>query len=182
MKIAAQESSKFRRALRSEPVILFTVSNFTFAIAAGAVQEIRSTDSLAGSATEIDQHEVPKVRHSFERAHRTYFVVDAATHFHLPASRPSLVLILRQVRAAVLVDRIERMADISSVYPVPRGFVGDERRWYRGLIYLDDRVLPIVQPSGFLTADEFTLLDRLVSASGQSDLALAGKPEGWVPR
>jgi hypothetical protein len=76
------------------------------------------------------------------------------------------------------VDRIERMADISSAYPLPRGFIGDERRWYRGLAYLDDRVLPIVQPSGFLTADEFARLDRAASAATQPDLAAAGKTEG----
>jgi len=48
MKIAAQEKGKIRRgAAHSEQMILFAVANRMFAIAAAAVQEIRSTDSLA---------------------------------------------------------------------------------------------------------------------------------------
>ena len=58
------------------------------------------------------------------------------------------------------VDRIERMSDISAVYPLPRAFTGAERRWYRGLAYLDDHVLPVVAPTGFLTAEEFKRLDE----------------------
>ena len=90
-----------------------------FAIAADAVQEIRSTDSLAGAANEIENPEVPKVRHTIERGGRTYYVVNAGAHFGLPVTRPALVLILRQFRAAVLVDRIDRMAEIPAVYPLP---------------------------------------------------------------
>jgi chemotaxis signal transduction protein len=164
MKFAVHESAKQRRGRRSEPVIVFSVAHQTFAVAADAVQEIRSTDSLAGAAIEFDQAEVAKVRHTVERAHRTYYVVNAGLHFSLPVTRPTLVLILRQLRAAILVDRIERMTEIPCVYPLPRGFTGDERRWYRGLAYLDDVVFPVIQPSGFLTADEFQRLDRAHAA------------------
>jgi len=160
MKIAAQESPKQRRGRRSEPVILFSVAHQTFAIAADAVQEIRSTDSFAGAAVEFKQSEVAKVRHTVERARRIYYVVNAGVHFGLPTTRPTLVLILRQLRVAVLVDRIERMTEISMVHPLPRGFSGAERHWYRGLAYLGDRVFPVIQPTGFLTADEFQRLDR----------------------
>jgi hypothetical protein len=61
MKIAAQDTIKARKGRRPEAVILFTVANQLFAIAAEAVQEIRSTDSL-GSALEIEQQEIAKVR------------------------------------------------------------------------------------------------------------------------
>jgi chemotaxis signal transduction protein len=164
MKIAAQDSSKARRARSSEAVILFCIGTQTFAIAADAVQEIRSTDSLAAAAIEMELAEVPKVRHLVERSHRTYYVVSGCAHFGLRVTRPTLVLILRQIRTAVLVDSIERMADVSQVHALPQAFQGEERHWYRGLIYLEDRVIPVIKPDGFLTREEFARLDRASKA------------------
>ena len=100
------------------------------------------------------------MRHSIERGRRTYYVVNAGAHFGLPVTRPALVLILRQFRVAVLVDRIERMAEIPACIRCLMAFTGDERRWYRGLAYLDDSVIPVVEPAGFLTPEEFQQLDR----------------------
>jgi len=151
---------KQRAGRRSETAVLFVVANQMFAVAADSVHEIRSTDSIAGSANEIENHDLPKVRHTFDRNGRTYYVVNAGMHFGLPVSRPALVMILRQFRAALLVDRIDRMAEIPGVYALPVAFTGDERRWYRGLTYLDDSVIPVVEPSGFLTPQEFQRLDR----------------------
>ncbi|MFZ3217942.1 MAG: chemotaxis protein CheW [Candidatus Acidiferrales bacterium] len=160
MKIAGQDAAKSRRSRSSEAVILFCIGAQTFAIAADAVQEIRSTDSLAGAAVEMEQAEVPKVRHLVERGQRTYYVVSGCAHFGLRVTRPTLVLILRQIRAAVLVDSIERMAEIPSVHALPQAFQGAERHWYRGLTYLEDRVIPVIKPDGFLTSEEFARLDR----------------------
>jgi chemotaxis signal transduction protein len=157
---------KSRRSHRAEAVILFWVANQMFAIAADAVQEIRSTDSLAGAANEIGRSEVRKVRHTLQWGRRTCYVVNAGMHFGLPITRPSLVLILRQMRAALLVDRIDRMTEIAAVYPLPHAFTGEERRWYRGLAYVDDSVIPVVQPSGFLTAEEFAQLDSTADRGG----------------
>ena len=165
MKSADEQNAKSRRSRRPETVILFIVAHQMFAISADSVQELRSTDSLAGAAIEIEQPEFPKVRHTIERSHQTYYVVNAGVHFHLPVTRPALVLILRQLRAAVLVDRIERMAEISGVYPLPQAFTGEERSWYRGLAYLDDMVIPVVHPAGFLSPEEFHRLDRATKAS-----------------
>ncbi|HXJ15763.1 MAG TPA: chemotaxis protein CheW [Candidatus Polarisedimenticolia bacterium] len=165
MKSANQRSAPPRRLHKPETVVLFVVAQQLFAIAADSVQEIRSTDSLAGAANEIEQPELSKVRHTIERGHRIYYVVNAGVHFGLPVTRPALVLILRQRRTAVLIDRIERMAEISTVYPLPLGFTGDERRWYRGLAYVDDLVIPVVQPGGFLTAEEVQRLDRTAKAA-----------------
>jgi chemotaxis signal transduction protein len=165
VKAVTEQNLKSRRVSRAETVILFFVANQMFAIAAGSVQEIRSTDSLAGAANELEQPWVPKVRHTIERAHRTYFVVNAGKHFGLPVTRPSLVLILRQLRVALLVDHIERMADVSEVRPLPRAFDGEERRWYRGLAQVDDLVIPVVETGGFLTSEEFLLLDRSAQAA-----------------
>ncbi len=160
MKSAGEHDPKSRRVRKSETVVLFFVANQMFAIAADDVQEIRSTDSLAGSAHEIETPELPKVRHTIERGLRTYYVVNAGAHFGLPVTRPALVLILRQFRAALLVDRIDRMAEIPAVHPLPIAFTGEERRWYRGLAYLDDLVIPVVEPTGLLTPEEFHKLDR----------------------
>lgn len=163
-KTAANDSGKARsnprRGRHPETVVLFIVANQMFAVAADSVHEIRSTDSLAGAASEIENPELPKVRHTIDRSGRIYYVVNAGVHFGLPVTRPSLVLILRQFRAALLVDRIDRMAEIPGVYPLPLAFTGDERRWYRGLAYLDDSVIPVVEPTGLLTPQEFQRLDR----------------------
>jgi len=161
-----ETGAKSRLTSGHETVILFFVARQMFAIAADSVQEIRSTDSLAGSANEMEQSEVPKVRHTIERNRRTYFVVNAGVHFNLPVTRPALVLILRELRVALLVDRIERMAEISAVYALPQAFSGSERRWYRGLAYVDDVVIPVVQPAGFLTLEEFQQLDQIEIAAG----------------
>jgi chemotaxis signal transduction protein len=160
-----EAGAKLRPSRRSETVILFFVARQMFAIAVDSVQEIRSTDSLSGAANEMEQSAVLKVRHTIERNRRTYFVVNAGTHFNLPATRPALVLILRELRVAVLVDRIERMAEIPAVYALPQAFSGAERRWYRGLAYVDDVVIPVIQPAGFLTPDEFRQLDRIQTAA-----------------
>jgi chemotaxis signal transduction protein len=162
-----------RRVREPERVILFLVSGQLFAISAEAVQEIRSTDGLSGSAIEIESPESAKVRHMVERGHQVYYVVNACLHFGLPVTRPTLVLILRQVRVAVLVDRIERLDEISAVYALPRAFAGQERRWYRGLAYRDDRVIPVVDPRGFLESDDLERLDLI--AKRQAELEGTGK-------
>ena len=161
MKSAGELAARARKAPGPESAILFVVAKQMFAIAADDVQEIRSTDSLAGGANEIDQAHLAKVRHTIVRNRRTYYVVNAAVNFGLPVTRPALVLILRQRRVAVLVDRIERMAEIPAVHELPRAFTGPERRWYRGLTYMDDRIIPVVDPAGFLTGEELRLLDRV---------------------
>jgi hypothetical protein len=52
------------------------------------------------------------------------------------------------------------MADVASVHALAQAFQGEERQWYRGLIYLEDRVIPVIKPDGFLTPEEFARLDR----------------------
>ncbi len=153
---------------RPEQVIFFVVSGQTFAIAADAVKEIRSTDSLAGAAVEFEIPEVPKVHHFVERAHHPYYVVNGCEHFHLSIARPSLALVLRQFRVALLVDSVERIGEIPAVYPLPFGFSGEERIWYRGLAYIEDRITPVIQPAGFLSREQLDILDRLVPRGDRS--------------
>jgi chemotaxis signal transduction protein len=164
MKIASHDKAKPRRGKSSEQAILFSAGHRTFAIAAEAVQEIRSTDSLGGSAIELAQSDVPKVKHLVERAGRNYFIVNACAHFGLRVTRPTLVLILRKIRAAVLVDAIEKMEEIGAVHALPKAFRGAERNWYRGLAYVEDSVIPMINPAGFLTAAEFETLDAAAKA------------------
>lgn len=177
MKITAPDSRKPHHQRRSEPVILFSVANLTFAIAADAVQEIRSADSLAGAAVEFQQEEVTKVHHTVERGGQVYYVVSACEHFGLRRTRPTMVLMLRQFRTAVLVDRIENMAEILASYPLPRAFNGQERKWYRGLAYFQDRILPLVNPDGFLSDEERQRLDRILADS----VGRASEMRGSVP-
>ena len=87
-------------------------------------------------------------------------MVNAAAHFGLARTRPTIILILRDSPVALLADRIENMTEISGVLPLPPAFAGDERRWYRGLAYLDDSLIPVVEPTGFLAPQEFQQLDR----------------------
>lgn len=147
------------RRRRREQVIMFSIGAQKFAIAAAAVQEIKSTDSLAGSAVEIERPSLPKVRHTVARGRRTYYVLSGCAHFGLSATRPAMVLILRDYPVAVLVDGVEGMTDISTVAALPLAFQGAERTWYRGLVTLKDRVVPLIYPGGFLTVEEIHMLD-----------------------
>jgi chemotaxis signal transduction protein len=161
MSLSSREAPRSRRVPTREGVILFTVGRFSFAVAASAVQEVRSADSLAGSAIELPKSGVAKVQHFVEHYRRTYFVVNAAAHFGLERTRPTIILILRDSPVALLADRIENMTEISGVLPLPPAFAGDERRWYRGLAYVPKRIVPVVNPSGFLTTDELERLDAV---------------------
>ncbi|MFZ0636028.1 MAG: chemotaxis protein CheW [Candidatus Acidiferrales bacterium] len=174
MSVAPHEAGKVRRVRRKESVILFTIADQLFAIAASAVHEIRSADSLGGSASDLEQTSVAKVKHILQRGNRTYFVVDGGAHFGLRQTRPTLVLILRDSPAAVLVDKIERMVEISGPHALPLAFDGEERRWYRGLAYLDDHVLPVVNPAGFLERDEVLALERAAEAALAAQPAMQG--------
>jgi chemotaxis signal transduction protein len=144
----------------TEQIVVFSIGEFTFAISAAAVQEIRNTDSLGGMVMELESVVVPKVRHIIERDSRSYYVVSGFDHFHLPQSRPTTLLILSKTPAAILVDRIEEMAEMRAIAALPRSFHGEERVWYRGLTVLDGKVVPVVDAKGFLTADELRKLEQ----------------------
>ena len=170
MRRRAKETATLGRMRQPEPIILFSVSSQEFSIAAKDVQEIRSTDNFSGSSNEMHCPGVPKVQQTIERARHTYYVVNAARHFGLPLSRPTLVLILQPLRAAVLIDRIEGMTEISAIYPLPKVFVGEEQHWYRGLAYLDDHVIPVIRPEGFLTAEDLRQLEEVMVGKSRQEL------------
>lgn len=150
-------------ALRTEQIILFRVSGQLFAVSSGSVQEVRSVDSLAGSATEITAPGLKKVRHIVRRGDKSLFVVNGALHFGLPLTSGLLVFVLRRTRTALLIDGIEKMTTMTRLQALPQAFCNEERNWYRGVTALDQNVVPVVKPEGFLSQEEIALLERTVN-------------------
>jgi chemotaxis signal transduction protein len=156
MRLAPRPKSAVSQA---EQIILFRVGGTLLAISSASVQEVRSVDSLAGAAAEIKNSGVAKVRHVLQRDEQTLFVVNGTMHFGLPLIPGTLVFILRETRTALLIDSIEKMTSITRLQALPLAFGHEERRWYRGLTALDQTVVPVVSPDGFLTAEELEVLD-----------------------
>jgi chemotaxis signal transduction protein len=157
--------------VRAEQIILFRASSQVFAISSASVQEVRSVDGLAGSPQEIHEPSLPKVRHMFRRGERNVYVVVATAHFGLRPSQAALIFLLRKSRTALLVDGIEKMTTMTRLQALPGAFCHEERLWYRGLTVLDQSVVPVVNPAGFLTEEELFVLD---AAAGR--MAEAGGP------
>ena len=144
---------------RSEQIILFRVSGQIFAVSSASVQEVRSADSMAGLTMEITAPGLRKVRHVAQRGDKSLYIVNGAAHFGLAPSPGALIFVLRKTRTALLIDGIEKMTAITRLHALPQSFYHEERRWYRGLAALDQSVVPVVHPGGFLTAEELAVLD-----------------------
>jgi hypothetical protein len=141
-----------------EGVILFSVAGYKFAIAAGAVKEIRGMEGLHAFTLGGISARVNKLKYTLERGGATYFVVEANAHFHLSPSTPGRVLVLRNLSTAVLVDSTDRMTEISALHALPRAFTGEEREWYRGLAVVGGEVVPVVNPGSFLSKSDQEIL------------------------
>lgn len=163
---------------KSEQIILFRIGGALFAVSSSSVQEVRSVDSLAGAAAEIKSSTIKKVRHTVRRGDQILFVVNGTIHFGLPLTPGTLLFILRQTRTALLIDGIERMTSMSQLQALPAAFHGAERQWYRGLTALDQTVIPVVNPEGFLTEHEVVQLQRSIS---ETELADAAREQGGAP-
>ena len=153
------------QSVRTEQIILFRVSGQLLAVSSASVQEVRSVDTLAGAAKEISSAGIRKVRHIVQRGEHSLYVVNGAMHFGLPASHAALVFILRRTRTALLIDGIEKMTTMTRLQALPLAFCHEERDWYRGLTAIDQTVIPVVKPEGFLTPDELFLLDASLHPS-----------------
>ena len=158
------------QVLRAEQIILFRISGHIFAVSSASVKEVRSVDTLAGAAKEISNTSIRKVRHVVQRGDHSLYVVNGAVHFGLPPSPAALVFILRRTRTALLVDGIEKMTSMTRLQALPQAFHNEERDWYRGLTAIDQTVIPVVKPEGFLTPDELLFLD---SSQQESNAAIA---------
>jgi chemotaxis signal transduction protein len=154
--------------VRSEQIILFRVSSQLFAVSSASVQEVRSVDSFSGAAKPISHPALRKVRHVVQRRENSLYIVNAAQHFGLPASRPMLVFVLNRTRTALLIDGIEKMTTMTRLQALPQAFCHEERDWYRGLTALDQTVIPVIKPEGFLTPDELFQLDASLLAAETS--------------
>ena len=175
MRVAAP-SAKLHSA-RSEQVVLFRVSGQLFAVSSASVQEVRSVDSLAGVSTEINQPSIRKVRYVLRRGDKSVYVVNSALHFGLPADAAALIFVLRKTRTALLVESMERMATMTRLQALPLAYCQEERQWYRGLTALDQNVIPVVNPEGFLTSEEFALLDATLLPELATDAPDSGETE-----
>jgi chemotaxis signal transduction protein len=174
MRLAAPQKSP---AVRSEQIILFRASNQLFAISSASVQEVRSVDSLAGAAVQVNESSVAKVRHAIRRADRRLYVVNAPLHFGLRPTPAALIFLLRNFRVALLVDAIEKMTTMTRLQALPGAFCHQERAWYRGLTVLDQNVVPVVNPMGFLSAEELSLLDAATAQQNPSTVTATPRPE-----
>ncbi len=145
--------------LRSEQIILFRIGEQLFALSSSSVQEVRGADSLSGGARELTAPGVEKVRQFVRRGHNTLFLVSGAAHFGLDAPDGILAFVLRNTRTALLVDSIEKMTAMTRLQALPLSFCHEERQWYRGLTALDQTVIPVVRPEGFLSDAELMKLD-----------------------
>ena len=155
---------------RTEQIILFRASSQIFAISSTSVQEVRSADSMVGAAIEISEPGLDKVRHAIRRGERYQYVVNAALHFGLRPTPAALIFLLRKAPVALLVDGIEKMTTMTRLQALPGAFCHEERVWYRGLTVLDQNVIPVVSPSGFLSADEISLLDAATRAQAGPEI------------
>jgi chemotaxis signal transduction protein len=164
-------------AARTEQIILFRVSGQIFAISSASVQEVRGVDSLSAVAKEISQPGLSKVKHYVRRGEYLVYVVNAAMHFGLPPVPPALVFVLRRTRTALLIDGIEKMTSMSRLQALPQAFCHEERIWYRGLTALDQSVVPVVKPDGFLTPEELFILDASLSRKADAQEKLDSNAE-----
>jgi len=144
---------------RTEQIILFRISGQVFAISSASVKEVRGADGLAGGTTEVNVPGIRKVQEAMRRGGNSLFIVNGAAHFGLPASQGALVFVLRKTRTALLIDAIEKMTTMTRLQALPLSFCHEERKWYRGLTALDQVVVPVVHPDGFLTTEEIQLLE-----------------------
>lgn len=146
-------------SLRAEQIILFRIGDQLFALSSSSVREVRSADSLSGGAYEVSAPGIDKVRQFVRRGPNTLFLVSGAAHFGLSAPDGILAFVLRNTRTALLVDSIERMTAMTRLQALPLSFCHEERQWYRGLTALDQTVVPVVRPEGFLSDEELMMLD-----------------------
>ncbi len=160
---------------KTEQIILFRVSGQMFAISSASVQEVRSADSMSGAAVEISAPGLRKVRHVLRRGDRSLFIVNGAMHFGLHVAEGTLLFVLRKTRTALLIDGIEKMTTMTRRQALPLSFCHEERQWYRGLTALDQTVVPVVHPEGFLSPEELALLDEALL---QADKTVSQDLEG----
>ena len=69
------------------------------------------------------------------------------------------------------------MTTMTRLQALPGAFCHEERTWYRGITVLDQNVIPVVNPDGFLTAEEIALLDAVTAPQSLPDASNTTPPE-----
>lgn len=121
--------------------VLFSVGDVEYAVEATAVRRFLPAGDAAGGAAVFGGN--------------TYPLVDLRARFRMPAAgaaRPMLLVEGRRGGAGVLVDAVLNVVQVQTdaIVELPETFAGAERRWFRGLARLGDRVLVIVDVEGLL--------------------------------
>jgi hypothetical protein len=115
-------------AATAGPVILFTAGGKRFAIEASEVEEIRDRDDR----TAIRKLKGPEP-------------IDFALQVGLGAGILERFVVLKPGDFSLGVTEVERMTILPKVVPLPGLFRGAERQWYRGLLVLENDVIPLVR-------------------------------------
>lgn len=110
------------------PVILFSAGGMRFAVEASDVEEIRDRDERAT----IRKTKGPE---SIDFASRVGLGAGIIEHF----------VVLKEGECSLGVTEVERMTNLPKVVALPRMFRGEERQWYRGLLLLENEVVPLVR-------------------------------------
>ena len=115
-------------AATAEPVILFTAGGMRFAVAASEVAEIRD------AAERVAFHGSKGIE-----------AIDFAMRVGLSAGRLEHFVVLKPGNCSLGVSEVERMTTLPRVAPLPGLFRGAERQWYRGLLLLENDVVPLLR-------------------------------------
>lgn len=110
------------------PVILFTAGGVRFAVQAEEVQEIRDSDER-----------------TVLRKLKGTEPIDFALQVGLGAGILERLVVLKPGECALAVTDVERITSIPRAVPLPGLFRGVERQWYRGLLLLENEVVPLVR-------------------------------------
>jgi len=159
---------------KTEQIVLFRVSGQLFAISSASVQECAARTACQAPRPKSVPPDFEKFATSCGVG-QVAFHVNGAMHFGLHAAEGAQLFVLRKTRTALLIDGIEKMTTMSRLQALPLSFCHEERQWYRGLTALDQTVVPVVHPEGFLSPEELALLD---AALLQADKPASEDPEG----
>ena len=114
-------------------MILFTAGGVRFAVEANEVEEIRDGEERGAACRKLNGSKV----------------IDFALQVGLGAGRLLRFLVLKPGDGAsgvtLGVTEVERMTSLPKVVPLPGLFRGAERQWYRGLLLLENEVIPLVR-------------------------------------
>jgi hypothetical protein len=115
-------------AATAGPIILFTAGGARFAVEASQVEEIRDAEERGAI-------------HGLKGTQ----AIDFALRVGLGAGRMEHFVVLKPGDCSLGVTAVERMTSLPKVVPLPGLFQGAERQWYRGLLLLENDVIPLVR-------------------------------------